>query len=203
MKSMQRKSKQSSVGSVRPTLTGRQTSRSSLPTSSPEDDEAALLSLVGGQVTQDPQIDPSDLEVAVAVGRVRGQILAAAKKEGIGVREMARRLKISASAVSRQLRSEGDMRFSTAILFARALGRRWRFSLSPSDAASVTDDEGRTPSPTLPKPVPWPQFACNNKRRSTILPDRSNFNSEGSDCSDTARRQSRLLVSRDRRYSRG
>ena len=41
----------------------------------------------GGEVTQAPQIDPSDLEVAVAVGRVRGQIFAAAKKEGIGVRE--------------------------------------------------------------------------------------------------------------------
>jgi DNA-binding transcriptional ArsR family regulator len=135
MKSMQRKSKRSSVGLVQPILTGPQTSRSWLPTSSPEDDDAALAALVGGKVTQAPQIDPSDLEVAVAVGRVRGQILAAAKKEGIGVREIARRLKISASAVSRQLRTEGDMRFSTAILFARALGWRWRFSLSPCDAA--------------------------------------------------------------------
>ena len=91
---------------------------------------------MGGEVTRAPQIDPSDLEIAVALGRVRGQILAAAKRDGIGVRELARRMNISASAVSRQLSSEGDMRFSTAILLARALGQRWNFSLSPRDAPS-------------------------------------------------------------------
>lgn len=178
-------------------LTGQQTSRSSLPTSSAENDDAALLALVGGEVAQAPQIDPSDLEVAVAVGRVRGQILAAAKKEGIGVREIARRLKISASAVSRQLRSEGDMRFSTAILFARALGRRWHFSLSPSDEVSDTDHEGRTPTLVPSKALPW-QFVC-NKRRSAILPDRPNFISERT---DIARQQSRHLIGRERHNSR-
>jgi hypothetical protein len=115
-------------------------SRSSSPTSSHEDDDAAVLALAGGKVTKAPQIDPSDLEIAVALGRVRGQILAAAKRDGIGVRELARRMKISASAVSRQLSSEGDMRLSTAILLARALGQRWHFSLSPRDAASHTNE---------------------------------------------------------------
>jgi hypothetical protein len=129
--------------------TRRQRSKSSSPTTSPEDDDAALLPFVGGEVTQAPQIDPSDLEVAVAVGRVRGQILAAAKKEGIGVRELARRMKISASAVSRQLRSEGDMRFSTAVLFAHALGRRWHFSLSRSDGAPDTNAPAVTTEPEM------------------------------------------------------
>ena len=111
-------------------------SRSSSPTSSHEDDDAAALALAGGKVTKAPQIDPSDLEIAVALGRVRGQILAAAKRDGIGVRELARRMNISASAVSRQLSSEGDMRLSTAILLAHALGQRWHFSLSPCDVPS-------------------------------------------------------------------
>jgi transcriptional regulator with XRE-family HTH domain len=157
MKSMQEKSKRSSVGSGQPTLTGRQTSRSSLATSSAEDDNAALLALVGGEVTQAPQIDPTDLEVAVAVGRVRGQILAAANREGIGVREIARRMKISAAAVSRQLRSEGDMRVSTAILLARALKQRWYFSLSPCDAECHAS-ESRPPERR-------PQVKCNWRPR--------------------------------------
>jgi DNA-binding phage protein len=124
-------------------------SRSSSPTSSHEDDDAAVLALAGGKVTKAPQIDPSDLEIAVALGRVRGQILAAAKRDGIGVRELARRMKISASAVSRQLRSEGDMRFSTAVLFAHALGWRWHFSLSPSDGAPDTNAPAVTTEPEM------------------------------------------------------
>lgn len=149
-------------------------SRSSSPTSSHEDDRAAVLALAGGKVTKAPQIDPSDLEVAVAVGRVRGQILAAAKKEGIGVREIARRMKISASAISRQLRSEGDMRFSTAILLARALGRRWHFSLSPSDGVSDASDRRRAATPTPFKPASRAQFVCSNKGRApTPTPSKS------------------------------
>jgi transcriptional regulator with XRE-family HTH domain len=115
----------------------------------PEDDEAALLALVGGKVAQVPLIEPADLEVAVGLGRVRGQILAAAKEEGVGVRELARRLKVSAAAVSRQLRSESDMRLSTAILLAHALGRQWHFALSPPDATPDVDASSETTGPEM------------------------------------------------------
>jgi hypothetical protein len=161
MKSMQRKSKRSSVSSAQPMSTGRQPSKGSLPTSSPEDDDAALLALVGGKVTQAPQIDPSDLEVAVVVGRIRGQILAAAESEGIGVREIARRLKVSAAAVSRQLRSEGDMRVSTAVTLARALGQRWHFTLSPCDPVSNASESAVTTA-TEGRQMELPNsFSCN------------------------------------------
>jgi transcriptional regulator with XRE-family HTH domain len=191
MKSMQRKSKRSSAGSVRRISTGPQTSRGSLPMSSPEDDDAALLSLVGGKVAQAYLVEPADLEVAVEVGHVRGQILAAAKDEGVGVRELARRMKISASAVSRQLRSEADMRFSTAILLARALGRRWRFLLSPSAEISDAGGEGQTPTPTSPRAVP-PWQCIWTERRRPDRPHRAARTSEGIWRSDAARHQSRL-----------
>jgi AcrR family transcriptional regulator len=103
--------------------------------SSPTSEEIAELgALLGGPVRK-VQVDPSDLAVAVLTGRARGEILAAAKEAGIGVRELARRLGVSAAAVSRHLRSEGDMRLSTAALFADALGYEWRLALVPSAAA--------------------------------------------------------------------
>jgi plasmid maintenance system antidote protein VapI len=170
-------------------------SRSSSPTSSHEDDDAAVLALAGGKVTKAPQIDPSDLEIAVALGRVRGQILAAAKRDGIGVRELARRMEISASAVSRQLRSEGDMRFSTAILFARALGRRWHFSLSLSEPVSDASDRTRTSKPS--ESVPRPQAYCNKGRAPTPTPTPSKSVLRASACSRFLRRKSKQIVTRN------
>ncbi len=76
-----------------------------------------------------PNIDPTELLIAAQVGHVRGQILAAMNDQNVGVRELARRLNVSASAVSRQLKSEGDMRISTAILLAYALEREWTMNL--------------------------------------------------------------------------
>jgi AcrR family transcriptional regulator len=91
---------------------------------------AELRDLLGGPVRK-LEVDHRDLAIAVLTGRARGEILAAAKEAGVGVRELARRLGVSAAAVSRHLRSEGDMRFSTAAIFADALGHEWRLALVP------------------------------------------------------------------------
>jgi DNA-binding transcriptional ArsR family regulator len=74
-------------------------------------------------------LDERDLAVAVVVGRARGLLQQAMSTAGVGVRELARRLKVSPSAVSRHLRSEGDMRLSTAVMLADGLDRRWELGL--------------------------------------------------------------------------
>lgn len=60
---------------------------------------AELRDLLGGPVRK-LEVDHRDLAIAVLTGRARGEILAAAKAAGVGVRELARRLGVSAAAVS-------------------------------------------------------------------------------------------------------
>jgi DNA-binding transcriptional ArsR family regulator len=96
--------------------------------------DAELDSLLGGKVGQLKR-DFDDTAIAVLTARARGEIVASAKQAGVGVRELARRLGVSAAAVSRHLRSEGDMRLSTAALFASALGLEWRIGLVRSGAS--------------------------------------------------------------------
>jgi AcrR family transcriptional regulator len=89
-----------------------------------------LRSLLGGPVRK-LELDHREVAAAVLSARARGEIVAAAKEAGVGVRELARRLGVSAAAVSRHLRSDGDMRLSTAALFADALGYEWQLALVP------------------------------------------------------------------------
>ncbi len=100
-----------------------------------------------GSVTEAAKFDPIDVRVATLVRNVRGEIAAAARDQGLGVREIARRLGVSAAAVSRHLRSEGDMRLSTAELFAIALGKRWQLSLMD---ASCTNGRDQIVTPVVP-----------------------------------------------------
>lgn len=99
-----------------------------------------------GAVTQEATFDTIDVRVATLVRNVRGEIAAAARAQGLGVREIARRLGVSAAAVSRHLRSEGDMRLSTAELFAIALGKRWHLSL---EDASSTNGANKVTHPPI------------------------------------------------------
>jgi DNA-binding transcriptional ArsR family regulator len=92
-------------------------------------EQAEIAAIFGGRVEAAPQVSDADLAAATLVGRVRGEILAAVNEDGVGVRELARRLDVSPAAVSRHLRSEGDLRLSTAALFAAALGRKWNCHL--------------------------------------------------------------------------
>jgi transcriptional regulator with XRE-family HTH domain len=98
-----------------------------------QDDSDVLYSLLGGQVLRPPEFDSVDVLIGTSVRRVRGQILAEAAAQGVGVRELARRTNVSPSAASRYLRSEGDMRVSTAVIFAHALSCTWQFVLKRND----------------------------------------------------------------------
>lgn len=101
------------------------------------DDE--LTALTGGAFVPNPTYIGDDMAVATATRRIRAQLQAAAAKAGIGVRELANRLTVSPSAVSRHLRSEGDIRVSTAVLLAGAMGMRWEMTLVATPHSVVHD----------------------------------------------------------------
>lgn len=92
------------------------------------------LADLGDGPFEEPNIDAVDRTIAVLVGQLRGQISAAMKADGVGVRELARLLDVSPSAVSRHLNSEGDIRVSTAVLLAHALKRHWQIFLTNNTA---------------------------------------------------------------------
>ena len=97
-------------------------------THNPEPLDEELIELLGAGIAA-PIRDEEAEEIAGVLGTIRGQLLAAAKVDRVSTREMARRLGVSAAAVSRQLRSDRDLRVSTAVLLARALKRHWNIEL--------------------------------------------------------------------------
>ncbi len=103
---------------------------------SPE--EAAQL--FGSPVEPIPP-DDKEIEVALALRRLRAFLAEAAEKEGVGVNALAARLGVSPSVVSRLLRSDGDMRVSTAVLWAHALGYVWDFYLNDARARAVGSNQ--------------------------------------------------------------
>ena len=113
---------------------------SNTSTHNPEPLDEGLIELVGAG-TAAPIRDAEAEDIAGILGTIRAQLLAAAKAEGVSTREMARRLGVSAAAVSRQLRSDRDLRVSTAVLLARALNRHWSVQLGkrgqPSPQANL------------------------------------------------------------------
>ncbi len=106
--------------------------------------DAQLIALLGADAAT-PIRDPEAEDVAGVLGTIRAQLLAAAREEGVSTREMARRLGVSAAAVSRQLRSDRDLRVSTAVLLARALNRRWHVQLGTPGKPAPQANLGITP----------------------------------------------------------
>lgn len=94
------------------------------PTLAPEE----VAELFGSTVEQVAP-DDDELRVALVLRAIRSLLAEAAQEEGIGVTQLASRLNVSPSVISRMFRSEGDMRVSTATLCAHALGRSWEFHL--------------------------------------------------------------------------
>ena len=93
-----------------------------------------MAAILGGEVQ--PLFDhPDEREVALVLNDMRGLLIEATNAEDVGVNELADRLGVSPSAVSRMIRREGDLRVSTAVLWAFALGRTWRLHLSKFDRA--------------------------------------------------------------------
>jgi len=108
-------------------------------TSSPADTLAPeLLELLGqpGPALSRGASDSQALEAALLARSMRGQLSAAAKASGVGIRELARRLSVNPGAVSRMLNSEGDVRISTVAALAHAMGRNWKAVLSEPIKAS-------------------------------------------------------------------
>ena len=86
--------------------------------------------IFGGEA-QPIKVDAQELEVSLALQSIRVQLLEVAEKAKVGTVQLAGRLGIAPSAVSRFLGGEGDMKVSTAVLYARALGHRWELFLKP------------------------------------------------------------------------
>ena len=78
--------------------------------------------------------DEKELEVAMLLQTIRLLLSEATEEDNVGVNQLALRLGESPSVVSRMLRSEGDMRVSTAVLCAHALGRIWDIKLRKAHA---------------------------------------------------------------------
>ncbi len=90
--------------------------------------ESEMAELFGGRV-EPVTPDADELAIDHALRTIRALLIETAAQQKVGNNELARRLDISPSAVSRMLRGEGDMRVSTAVLRARALGKVWDLRL--------------------------------------------------------------------------
>lgn len=73
--------------------------------------------------------DEQEVEIALVLRTIRAMLVEAAQEDEVGNNQLAYRLKIFPSVVSRLLRSEGDMRVSSAVICAHALGRSWSLRL--------------------------------------------------------------------------
>lgn len=111
--------------------------------SDPDLTEAEATELFGGPA-REVHLNGDHLMVQLALRTIRDELMNSAEHDKVGVNQWARRLGISPSSVSRFLGGEGDFHVSTAILYARALGRRWGFTLAPDRAcATLGNHSGR------------------------------------------------------------
>lgn len=101
--------------------------------------DPADFSFLGDGPVETPKVDPVGRELGALTQSVRGQITAAMKADGVGVRDLARSLDVSPAAISRFLRSAGDLKISTAVLLAHALGRKWNVELIGAVDSSASD----------------------------------------------------------------
>jgi len=130
--------------------------------------QAEIADMFGGEAGP-VVIDADEIEVSLALRTICDQLLEAAEKAGVDVNEIARRLRVSPSTANRLLGGENDMRLSATVLYARSLGCKWDFVLTPdvttraavepADAhAAATPFIGptaaRAPSPKKPDRVP-------------------------------------------------
>jgi transcriptional regulator with XRE-family HTH domain len=89
----------------------------------------AELAEIFGEKSEPIEVDQDELAVTLTLRDIRGQIIDAAREDAVGINQLARRLNVAPSSVSRALSDGGDMRVSTAVLYGRALGRSWDFRL--------------------------------------------------------------------------
>ena len=91
-----------------------------------------ITEMFGGEVAP-IKVDHDEIEVILALQDIRGQLLAFVETENSSNPQplllLAKRLNITPLTVSRFLNGGGDMKISTMVLYARALGCTWNFTL--------------------------------------------------------------------------
>lgn len=97
-----------------------------------------------GHPVEAAPINERELQVVLALRHIRAQLAEASERDRVGVNELAGRLKVTPPVVSRMLRSDGDMRVSTAVLWADALNRTWDFVLRNPDKAPAGSNGSTT-----------------------------------------------------------
>lgn len=99
------------------------------PTAGPLTQEEIAIFSIGiealAKIKPENDAEKKERLLARYVSALRGQLLARMKERNISMTELAKRIGVSKNAVSRHLAGEGDMRFSTAISLAYALGEEW------------------------------------------------------------------------------
>ncbi len=139
--------------------------------------DSETMALFGG-LASSIETNNDEREVQLALRTVRDCLLEAAERENVGVNQIAKRLGISPSSVSRFFSGEGDIRVSTAVVYARALGCLWNFSLYPNSACAVRGNHSGKPElsiydPKIPQNGGYstPQVCVTNVMSlATILP---------------------------------
>jgi DNA-binding transcriptional ArsR family regulator len=136
-----------------------------------------------GEVEGEPQVDPDQRSAANFVAHIRGLLAEATHDEKLSVSNLANLLGISKAAVSRHLRSDGDIRASTMSHFAKALNRRWELNLVPanmpphhgpnffqrSEAPSTSSGGLVEPPITMGDPAPNPRSPDARRRNAPVL----------------------------------
>ncbi|WP_204737457.1 helix-turn-helix domain-containing protein [Gluconacetobacter azotocaptans] len=88
-----------------------------------------LAFLLGGDAAQ-LERDYEEEAIQRLVNRARGLLAEAVSQDGVKPAELADRLNVNRSLVTRFFRSGQDMKVSTLALMARALGREWVLELT-------------------------------------------------------------------------
>lgn len=89
-----------------------------------------VLALLGADKHVPLKRDYDEEYIARVVNRVRGLLAQAVHERNITLTELAQKLGVNRSLVTRFFNSEGDMKVSTLALIAKALGKEWDIRLS-------------------------------------------------------------------------
>lgn len=93
------------------------------------DDEMSVIAdfsnLLGGVEKVAPERDYEEEYVQFVINRCRGLLMEAVRNDDIKPSDLASRLDVDRSLVTRFFRSGRDMKVSTLAIMARALGREW------------------------------------------------------------------------------
>jgi transcriptional regulator with XRE-family HTH domain len=98
----------------------------------------------------DLHVDAREVAYARLLRNLRSLVADEAARENVSMRELARRLNVAPSVVSRVLSGEKDLLTSTLFDFAWELGREWEFSLHAKEEGEP-ESHGRN----FHEPVKW------------------------------------------------